>query len=135
MGRKKNPEPISSGDQVVDWLFNQVVYFLKRKSTIYKVKDLRDPDDRRHRLTGYIISCGNRHKIWIEGLTCIHVKQRTVFHEGLHAFMRVEEELGKRGIETLEEILWPRLSRSQQEVFKKYIPKHYVFKRPEDEDE
>lgn len=134
MKRKKNSGSTAGGDEVVDWLFNQVIYFLKRKSTIYKVKDLRDPDDRRHRLSGYIISSGNRHKIWIDGQLCIHGKQRTIFHEGLHTFLPSVEG-GKRGILTLEKILWPKLNRKQKELLKSFIPKHYVSKRPEDDED
>jgi len=88
--------------------------------SLYKLKDLRDLDNRRRYLSGCIISSGDRHKIWITGLLCICEQQRTIFHEGMHTFLPSIEN-GKRGIAKLDKFLWSKLSRRQQHLFSKYI--------------
>ena len=115
-----------SGDRLIDWEFRRIVYVLDNiVAFIRKKKVLRDPDDRRKKLLGFLAS-GHR-IIYLSPHKHECPLAKTLIHEALHILYppRVSP-VPHRCIFQKEDILWLRFTESQKRFLRSYIPKHEV---------
>lgn len=124
--RRKNKRPkITSGNKSVDWLFVRIIRALNKEAEdIHKVPILKDPDDRRKRLCGYL---DDDNCIWVStDKSCnadFEEVAKTVLHEAIHIVFPKESEPGVR---SLEKRFWKDLSEEQRKMLKSYVPRHHV---------
>lgn len=121
---------ITSGDRLVDWIFNRFIE-IANKAPIRKKKRLLDPDDPRKKtaLSGlvtkqndiYLNSAKIRHKNKDELL-------KTFIHELAHILFF--PKIKHRYIYSITTILLLKFSDKQKRILKSYIPKHEVKKNP-----
>ena len=121
-----------SGDELVDWVFKQFIFFLSRKTLhIKRKKRLLDPDDKSHRSIMGMMDSGAAPKIKIT-INCaksLHKNRdkevETLIHELGHiVFWKTPE----RFIKQIEEILIDRFTQEQKNFLKSFIPRHEVKK-------
>ncbi|MDP3710720.1 MAG: hypothetical protein Q8R29_03320 [bacterium] len=115
-----------SGDRLVDWEFRRIIYVLDNiVEFIKKKKVLRDPDDRRKRLLGFLMT---GHKvIYLSSNKRYCPLAKTLIHEALHVlYPPYISRVPHRCIFQKEEILWLRFTEAQKRFLRSYIPKHEV---------
>ena len=123
---------IKSSDEIANWLFVLVIQALNKNIwEIYKVKDLKDPDDRRAHLCGFLDGEENEYEIYVSARKSANPTKddmaKTLLHEVLHSlFMKAREER----ILKLESLLWNSFSKPQKEMIRSYIPKRSATKKP-----
>ena len=123
----------SSGDLIVDWLFQRIVRALNnRVCRINKVRKLRDPENIRSKLTGLLLDVDD---YYFEIFICADRWQGDVSdelgaiitHEVLHLILKSENE---RCIRVWERVLWSRFSHGQKRTLKSYIPRRFSSEKP-----
>ena len=123
----------SSGDLIVDWLFQRIVRALNyRVCRIYKVSKLRDPEWSVWKLTGLLMDVDG---YYFEIFICANRWQGDVSdelgaiitHEVLHLILKSENE---RNIRVWERVLWSRFSHDQKRIIKSYIPRRFSSEKP-----
>lgn len=121
-----------SGDKLVDWIFKQFVFFLRRETLRIKRKryvyDKEDPH--RKALYGLMQAPGApdpRIDILINAAKSRHSNRDeevdTLIHELCHV---VFWKTGERFVRQLDRILKKRLTQEQKNHLKSFIPRHEV---------
>ncbi len=133
--RKRGRLP-RSGDALVDWHFQQIIYFLKNKvdGIFLKDKYLKDPYKKRVILEGYIyINIKGRAVIFISSAKNVHSDRKmmgkTLTHEVTHGFLK--DCVHEKNILRLENLLWDSFTLEQKRMIISFLPKHKVKKAPE----
>lgn len=121
-----------SGDNLVDWVFKQFVFFLRRETlSIERKKKLRDPDCHRKILWGLLETglppSGKGVKITLNSAKRIHRNKdeetATLIHELAHFLFGNSWE---RYVLQVENILFERFTPEQINYLKSFIPRHEV---------
>jgi hypothetical protein len=121
-----------SGDKLVDWVFKQFVFFLRRETLrIKRKRRLRSPDDpSRELLRGMLwfeSETSSAFDIGLNSAKCQHSNRdeelETLVHELCHlVFWKIQH----RFIWQLERIVFNRLTQEQKNYLKSFIPRHEV---------
>lgn len=121
-----------SGDKLVDWIFKQFVFFLRRETLhIKRKRRLRSPDDpHRELLRGMLwfeSETSSAFDIGLNPAKCQHSNRdeelETLVHELCHlVFWKIQH----RFIWQLERIVLDRLTQEQKNYLKSFIPRHEV---------
>lgn len=119
-----------NGDELVNWVFKQFVFFLRRETLhIKRRKRLSDPNDKHHRAIRGLLELGRIIKITINSAKSRHCNRdeevETLIHELGHIVFRKTSE---RYIEQIEKILISRFTQEQKNFLKSFIPRHEVKK-------
>lgn len=128
----KNKQLPRSGKKRIDLMFEKVIYIIENVlEAIYKKEDLRDPDDRRIRLKGFL---SEEHKeVYIRHCPPDNPVEKNLLHEALHALSpTIRPPSDKREIKILrrEEYYWKNFTVGQKRYLRRCIPKHTVKKEP-----
>lgn len=141
MRRKKKRSPdardprldLESGDPFVDWTFRRLQILLAKRSKVYKVKNLRDPADRRKIFRGYTsFHYTSKWEIYLNGKTPKNWPkvplEKVLIHELAHGLY--DGSIPESSIIGIENIIWKRFTEGQIRFFKKNTPRHFVKKQP-----
>lgn len=118
-----------SGDGLVDWIFKQFIFFLRRETLrIKRKKRLLNPDDPHHAIRGLMDSdLEPKIEITINAAKSVHCNRdeeaETLIHELCHILFWKTQE---RFIRQAEKILIKRLTSEQMSLLKSFIPRHEV---------
>lgn len=124
--RKKIRRIPLTGNREVDRLFRKIVRIVRGGGVrIHKVKILRDPDNRRKQMAGFL--CEGHREMYVIHEPPDWPAQKILIHEGLHV---LHDELKEDVIEGLEEFLWDNLTDAQKVYLRRFIPKHFVKRDP-----
>lgn len=135
--KKKRPQRLPvSGNPLVDWMFRRLVYFLKRRvDEIKKSKKLRNPNDRRRIMYGYLeVDREFSHRL--ARAVIFLRKSDDDTHDDLGQYLVHELShficplVGEEDIYRLEKILWQLFTLEQKKIIRSYIPKHTIEKDP-----
>ncbi|KKU04617.1 MAG: hypothetical protein UX07_C0031G0003 [Parcubacteria group bacterium GW2011_GWA2_45_30] len=111
-----------SGDRKTDSLFRRIVQALKnRKIKVYRVKIIRDPDNPRKELAGFM--CLNHKEIYVIHELPDWPGQQNLIHEALHILFPFAWH---DKIDRLEFFLWKHFNDKQKKYLKRFIPGHCV---------
>lgn len=129
MNNKQLPR---SGKKRIDQMFGKIIYIIENVlGVIYKKEDLRDPDDRRIRLKGFL---SEEHKeAYIRHCPPDNPVEKNLLHEALHAlFPTIRPPSNKREVKILcrEEYYWKNFTLEHRRYLRRYIPRHTVKKEP-----
>lgn len=119
-----------SGDKLVDWIFKQFIFFLRRETLhIKRMKGLLNPNDPHHREIRGLMDPKFEPKIeiTINPAKSMHSSRdeevETLIHELSHVvFWKTRE----RNIEQMEKILLARFTSEQRNLLKSFLPTHEV---------
>jgi hypothetical protein len=115
-----------SDNKLVDWLFIEVANAIDNVvKKIYLIKTLKDPDDRRKRLYGYL--CKGHEETYITHRPPHATATQNLLHEVLHV---INPRSTERRIRVLESILWRSLTDNQKRYLRRKIPKFATKKEP-----
>lgn len=121
----KESKPLSDS-KLADWLFIEIVNAIDNiRQKIHLKKVLKDPDDRRKRLYGYLAS-GHK-EVYITHCPPNATAARNLLHEALHIVLPYTKE---RRILVLEEALWRNLTDNQKRFLRRKIPNFITTKEP-----
>jgi hypothetical protein len=117
----------TSGDKLVDWVFKQFIFFLRRE-TLHIKRKKRLLNDHRRAIRG-LMDPESQPKIEIT-INCaksVHENRNeevgTLIHELAHiVFWKTREEF----IGQIERILIEKFTQEQKDLLKSFIPKHEV---------
>lgn len=119
-----------SGDNLVDWIFKQFVFFLRRETLyIKRKKRLLNPNDKHHRAIRGLMDPEFEPtiEITINSAKSVHVNRNeeveTLIHELSHVLFWKTQE---RFIWQIEEILIKKFTKEQKDFLKSFIPRHEV---------
>ncbi len=129
MARRKKKLDLKSGDDYVDWTFKQFLEILNNDYVyIYKVKKLRDPDNRHKLLHGFYNEGDTEDEIYLAPSKKPKYPVVTILiHELAHALFGPPRE---KAILRVEEILSKKFTDNQKEILASFIPEHFVKKQP-----
>ncbi len=139
MARRRNNRRFGPkcGDKAIDWIFRRIIARLKGgKIKVYKVNDLRDPDDRRRGLAGRYLPKDKDEGILTNMVFLNYpgkvnpITEKNLLHELLHDLF--DGWVGEPAILSMEEVVWNKLTPEQKKLLKSFIPKHYVKLKPKD---
>ncbi len=121
-----------SGDKLVDWVFKQFVFFLRKETVRIKSKQFVFAKDDSHRRAVYGLmqpkdESGHQIDIMISAAKSRHCNRDeevvTLIHELSHiVFWKTRE----RFIRQIESILVDKLTGEQKNYLKSFIPRHAV---------
>ncbi len=119
-----------SGDKLIDWVFKQFIFFLRRETLhIKRKKRLLNPNDKhRQAIRGLMNPAFEPNiEITINSAKSVHGNRNeeveTLIHELGHiVFWKTQE----RFIYQIEEILIKKLTPEQKNFLKSFIPRHEV---------
>lgn len=127
MAQKKRRRLPLSEDSIVDAVFADIVYIIENVlDKIYRKVELRDSDDRRKRLYGFL-SEGHK-EAYVTHNPPHHPATKNLIHESLHALY--PDFVWERRIRRHERNLWKRLTDDQKRFLRQFVPKHVVKKEP-----
>lgn len=119
-----------SGDKLVDWIFKQFIFFLRRETLyIKRKKRLLNPNDKHHRAISGLMDpeFEPNIEITINSAKSVHVNRNeeveTLIHELSHVLFWKTRE---RFIWQIEEILIKKFTKEQKDFLKSFIPRHEV---------
>jgi len=126
---------LKSHCELTNFIFGRIVSALNRKVlTIYKVRRLAPPENRREPLYGYLdpIDGYKLFEIYISAQKSLKIDRdemgKTILHEALHIIFESSPELV---IRRMEDLLWNEMSGDQKKMIKSYIPKNFSKVKPE----
>jgi hypothetical protein len=116
-----------SGDKLVDWIFKQFVFYLRRETMrIRRKRRLVLEDDPKRELLAGLLNA-DRDTISINPAKSVHKNRDeeliTLIHELSHL---VFSETRERFIDQIEGIILRKLTQEQKEHLKSFIPRHEV---------
>mgnify|MGYP001611473317 CR=1 FL=1 len=121
--RKNKP---LSGIKEIDWHFIEITNVIEHVfEKIHLKKVIKDPDDRRKRLYGYLSD--DHTEVYVTHAPPKQPAAKTLLHESLHAICPYVKEAR---IKTLEKHLWKRFTDNQKRHLRRYVPKHMTRKEP-----
>lgn len=124
--RKKVGRIPLTGNKEVDLPFCRIVRAVRKgKVKVYKVKILRDPDNRRKEIAGFL--CDGHREVYVIHELPDWPAQKVLIHEGLHFLY---DELKEEVIEGLEDFFWDNLTDKQKKYLLRFVPKHFVKRDP-----
>ena len=126
MAQPKKPRLPLSGDQLVDALFKILIDMLETKINGVHLKETIHDTDKGHKELLGVIPTKKEKRIYLNRQRHKKDKEplvKTLIHEVLHVALWETREVR---IESLEKILFTRLTDAQKRYLKKYIPKHTV---------
>ncbi len=120
-----------SGDKLVDWVFKQFIFFLRRETlAIKRKKRLLDPDDHHRRVILGLMQSevgpgGHGIEITINSSKSVHCNRdeeaKTLIHELNHVvFWKTQE----RFIRQAENILVEKFTQEQKDFLKSFLPRN-----------
>ena len=133
--KKERAYLASSGDKLVNWHFQQIISFLKNKKThVYILESLRDPNNRQLVLYGFIDFCSDKtRRIYLNNAKICHRDRnemtKTLIHEVIHGLTDVNG-VSEINVCILENILWERFTKEQKRMIASHLPKHIVKTQP-----
>ena len=125
----------TSGNQLVDWHFQQVIYFLNNKVDAILVveKSLIDPESHEAHSGIIIFSAKGRAIIYLSNAKRRHPRKskmaKTLTHEVIHGLS--DDCVKEPSVLRLENILWKLFTKEQKKMIISYLPKHKVKRGPE----
>lgn len=113
----------TSGEDIVDFIFKKILWFLENKMRgIYRIKNLMDPDKPKAKLDGLVL----REKIYLEHCYPRPYLIKVLIHEVSHRVFDNPQKSVRKNEEIVlgwEELLWKMFSKEQKQALGKFVPK------------